>query len=198
MDFLNLKKWISGWIIETSQKTQGKMERIETFDENTKKADLFLEVLDLQKRVKNVREAMESAETEEELAEMGEEMEMLEERLDFSSWQFGQLVGYDFLAEMRKYWGVQSSKHNVLQERYYKLQKARYEECKRGKKFFTPEDRSFIEKNKLMNELHMEARWKAMEYREIISDIIDIAFPSAPLDCGWDEHWEESPAVIAE
>lgn len=171
---------------------QANMASIETFNEQTEQFKLFLDILAVRQSLKNIEEAMEDADNEEDLGELGGEHESLTEMVDFLGWQFGNLVGYDFLAEMRKAWGVQANMHNVLQERHYKAQKARYEDCKRGKKFFTSDDRSFIEQNKLLNELHMEARWKATDCRELISDIIEAAFPNAPFDLGWDEIWVEA------
>ena len=165
---------------------------IANFCEDTEKTKLFLDILAVHTSLKNIEEAMDSADTEEELAELGSEHDQLSDMVDFLSWQFGNLVGYDDLAGLRKIWGIQTSMHNVLQERYYKAQKARYEHCKRVVGYFSPSDRSFIEQNKLLNELHMEARWKASHCREIISSIIEAAFPNAPFDLGWDENWVEA------
>lgn len=164
---------------------------IADFNEQTEQFKVFLDILSVRKNLVNVEEAMGDADDEDDLAKLGDEHDTLMEMADFLGWQFGNMVGYEYLAEMRKFWGVQTSMHNTLQERYYKAQKTRYEDCKRGKKFFTPEDRAFIEQNKALNELHMEARWKASACREIISDIIEAAFPDAPFDLGWDEIWEE-------
>lgn len=171
---------------------QSKMANIDTFNEETMKIKLFLDILAVRRSIKNVEEAIQDTENEEDLAELAEEYETLTDMVDFLGWQFGLLMGYDALAEMRKFWGVQTSMHNVLQERHYKAQKERYEDCKRGKKYFAPEDRTFIEQNKALNELHMDARWKASHCREIISDIIEAAFPDAPFDLGWDEYWVEA------
>lgn len=171
------------------------MAEVTNFNETEKKFGLLADILALQKSLQYIEDAMKDAD-DDELERLNEEHDALTEMADFLGWQFGQLVGYDFLIMMRRYWGIQTSMHNVLQERYYKAQKARYEDCKRGKKFFTPEDRSFIEQHKLLNELHMKARWEASHCREIISDIVDAAFPDAPLDSGWDEHWEEPPAIV--
>lgn len=170
------------------------MATIETIEEGAWGVKLFLDILAVHKSLKNVEKAMEDADTEHELGELGEEHDSLTEMVDFLSWQFGHIIGYDTLAELRKIWGIQASMHNVLQEKFYKMQKARYEHCKRGKKFFTPEDREFIEHFKALNEAHMDARWKAADCRELIADIIEAAFPEAPFDLGWDENWEP-PAV---
>ena len=171
---------------------QAKMASIETFNEETMKIKLFLDILAVRQSLKNVEDAIQDTDNEDDLAELAGEHETLTDMVDFLGWQFGLLMGYDFLAQMRKSWGIQISMHNVLQERYYKAQKERYEDCKRKKKYFTPEDRSFIEQNKTLNELHMDARWKASHCREIISDIIEAAFPDAPFDMGWDENWVEA------
>lgn len=168
------------------------MATIQTLDEETWRMGLSLDILAVHKSLKNIEKAMEDAETDDQLFELNDEHETLTEMVDFLSWQFGHITGYETLAEMRKNWGIQVNMHNVLQERYYKAQKARYEDCKRGKKYFTLEDREFIEQNKALNEVHTDARWKASEYRELIADIIETAFPEAPFDLGWDEIWTEA------
>jgi hypothetical protein len=168
------------------------MATIQTLNEETWRTGLFLDILAVHKSLKNIEKAMEDSDTEDQLIELTEEHDSLTEMNDFLSWQFGHIAGYETLAELRKFWGIQSSMYNVLQEKYYKRQKMRYEDCKRGKKFFTPEDREFIEQNRALNELHMNARWKAADNRELIADIIETAFPEAPFDLGWDEVWVEA------
>ena len=175
--------------------TEKTMAQIIEFNEDMEKLKLFLDILVVRTSLKNVEEAMKDAD-EEDLGELGEEHEALSDMLDFTNWKLGHLVGYEALAEMRKFWGIETSKYNVLQEKYYKMQKQRYEHCKRGKKSFTAEDREFIEHFKCLNELYMSARWTASECREIISDIIEAAFPDAPFDLGWDEEWAK-PLVCA-
>ena len=184
------------YLSKQATSTHAHMAQIIEFDEATAKMTLFLDILAVRQNLKNVEEAMSHAD-EDDMDELNNEFDALTEMVDFLGWRFGHLVGYEFLADMRKRWGIQTSMHNVLQERYYKAQKARYEDCKRGKMFFTPEDRAFIEQNKLLNELHMKARDEASHYRELFSEIIEAAFPDAPFDLGWDEHWEETPAVVA-
>lgn len=168
------------------------MATVETLEEGAWGAKVFLDLLAVLKSLQKVKEAMEKAVTDEELMELTEEQDALTEMLDFLSWQFGHLAGYELLAQMRKTWGTLASMHNVIQERHYKAQKARYEECKRGKRYFTAEDREFIEHNKALNEFHMEARWIAADYRELFANIIEAAFPEAPFDLGWDENWVEA------
>ena len=152
-------------------------------------AKLFGDILALRKSVENIEKALEETD---DVSDLLADRDAFLESIDFKNWQIGQLVGYEALVELRKMWGTQLSMHNVLQERYYKAQKARYEDCKRVRKFFTPQDRAFIEQNKLLNELHMGARWEASGCREIISDIVEAAFPDAPLDLGWDEIWVDA------
>lgn len=168
------------------------MATIQTLDENTWRMGLFLDILAVHTSLKNVEKALEYAETEDQLVELTEEHDTLEEMVDFLSWQFGHLTGYETLAELRKALGIQMSMHNVLQERHYKAQKACYENCKRWKNYFTHEDREFIERNKALNEHHMDARWKVADCRELIANIIESAFPDAPFDLGWDEIWVEA------
>jgi hypothetical protein len=153
---------------------------------------LFGEILAMRSNVENIEKALENNEEDPEAPELLADRDGFLNSIDIKNWKLGTRVGYENLAQLRKLWGVQISMHNVIQERHYKLQKCRYEECKRGKGFFTPQDRAFIEHHTLMNKLHMEARWKASEYREVISDIIEAAFPDAPFDLGWDEDWVEA------
>ena len=153
---------------------------------------LFGDILALRKNVDEIEKALEDEDEDADVSELMADRDAFLESIDFMNWQLGNHVGYECLAQMRKIWGTQISMHNVLQERYYKAQKSRYEECKRRKGYFTPDDRAFIEQNTLLNKLHMEARWKASEYREVFSDIIEAAFPDAPFDLGWDEDWVEA------
>jgi hypothetical protein len=153
---------------------------------------LFGDILALRKSVENIEKALDDSDDTDDVSELLADRDAFLESIDFMNWQLGHHMGYECLAELRKLWGIQISMHNALQERYYKAQKSRYEECKRGKKFFTSQDRAFIEQNKLLNELHMEARWKASHCREVISDMIEAAFPNAPFDVGWDEDWVEA------
>lgn len=160
-------------------------------DQNGNFENPLYNIMSARMSLKNIEEAIGSAGSEAEIAELDEERENILDMLDILYWEFGNSVGYEKLAELRKFWGVNTSMHNVLQEKHYKLQKSRYEHCKRVINRFTTEDRSFIEEHKALNEMHMDLRWLAADFREIFSDIIDAAFPDAPFDLGWDEHWEE-------
>jgi hypothetical protein len=167
------------------------MEPIIMIDQNGNIENPLYNIMAARMSLKNIEEAIENAGSEEEIAELDEERENMLDMLDVLYWEFGNSVGYETLSGLRKFWGVQISMHNVLQEKHYKLQKARYEQCKRVVCRFTQDDRAFIEEHKTLNEKHMELRWLATDIREIFSDIIDAAFPDAPFDLGWDEHWEE-------
>lgn len=170
------------------------MANIITIDEETWKTELFLDILMARTSRNDAQEYSDDLNNETDIDHLADEDTNINNMIDFMSWEYGNLVGYECLADMRKNWGIQINKYNTLQERHYKIQKARYEECKCLKKYFTHEDRKFIELHKSLNEQHMAARWAASEYRETISEIIDAAFPNAPIDLGWDEVWEEPVA----
>lgn len=154
------------------------------FDPVTQANKLGADILAVQANIKKVQEAMTQDKSDNELSS---ELESLNNKLDFLHWEFGNVVGYPYLAGMRKYWGIHANTHNALQEKYYKLQKERYEHCKRVKKFFTQEDREFIDHYKNLNEEHQEIMIFMMGVREFFANVIEAAFPDAPFDWGFDE-----------
>jgi len=162
------------------------MAHIETFDDTTQKMKLLQGILAVRTNLKNV----ETADNGGDPIEIESSQDDLTDTLDFLNWEFGCLMGYEFLEGMRRFWGTQIAMHNSIQEKYYKMQKTRYEHCKRVVGCFTSDDREFIEHFKALNEKHRELQWACVEMREIISDIVEAAFPNAPFDLGWDEVWK--------
>lgn len=175
-------------VIESSTLT---MENQLSFDEFVEARDALLNVLSIRQSIKNVEAAIDMMGEEDNAQDLLEEWEALHNMLDIINWKLGHMLGQETLTSSRKFWGTEVSKHNVLQEKHYKLQKERYENCKRGKKYFTQEDRSFIDYHKSLNEKHQAEEFIAMEYREFFADMIEAAFPEAPFDLAWDEFWAE-------
>lgn len=144
---------------------------------------IFSEILSIKQNLENVKSSMNKSIDD----AIWEEHNMLEDMIDSRNWELGNLVGYDTLAVMRRMWGMEEIKYNKLQEKFYKLQKERYEQCKRVKRYFTDEDHKFIQDNKTLCEQAKLAETLCGEYRDTIADIIDSAFPNSTYDDGWDE-----------
>lgn len=171
------------------------MEAQLSFDELVEANNLLLNILSVRQSIKKVEAAINMMGEEDNAHDLLEEWEALDNMLDMMNWKLGHMLGQETLEHGRKFWGIEISKHNVLQEKHYKLQKQRYEDCKRGKKYFTTDDRQFIDYHKSLNEQHQAAEFLAMEYREFFSEMIESAFPEAPFDHGFDEFWVEPTAV---
>lgn len=122
---------------------------------------------------------------ENEAAEFDQPIEDFEESRDQILFVMADKIGLETLKKQRTAIGKEMAKHNRLQHEAYKLQKERYEKCKRTTGF-TPDDRAFIAHYKGLNEDHTDEWLELCDKRHKLCELIDALDPNDE-DLGLDE-----------
>jgi hypothetical protein len=97
----------------------------------------------------------------------------LEDEREQVIYELADNIGLDTLRSIRKMLTEQIDQENVWQKEAYELQKNRYTSCK-SKKWFSPEDRQYIEYYKNKNEEHKAKFCELYDQRERICEMIDV------------------------
>ena len=140
--------------------------------------------------IADVENDIESLETkvstlEDEAADFDQPIEDFEETRHQVLFVMADKIGLETLKKQRTAIGKEMAKHNRLQHEAYKLQKERYEKCKR-KTGFTPEDRAYIAHFKGLNEDHTDEWLELCDKRHELCELIDALDPNDE-DLGLDE-----------